>query len=398
MSSCPNCPAKNAKRRALAELYRRELSGVPGLVLPTIPDAVEPVYHLYVVQCPDRDEVQRRLRDRGVGTAVHYPFPVHLQDAYRGSVALAPDGLPVTEALMPRILSLPMVSRTLRGRRRCRRRSRPRCRFLSDQGACMSSDTSGKPTITGLVLTYNGERLLGKCLESLAFCDAVIVVDSFSSDATESIAREHGATFVQHPWSGALPQFEYALGLVKTDWVVSLDQDEICSEPLRDAILAALPGAPADLCGFTPARRSWYYDRFLKHSGWYPDRLLRVFRRNGVHFTQSGAHEHIDPNGRTRELDGDILHYPYKHFREHLDKINSYAQQGADDLAARGKKGGLALGVLHGIGRFLRIYLLKKGFLDGKAGFINAVHGAFYAFLKYVRVDEGNWGFPYNHR
>ena len=161
---------------------------------------------------------------------------------------------------------------------------------------------------------------------------------------------------------------------------------------------AALPGAPADLCGFTPARRSWYYDRFLKHSGWYPDRLLRVFRRNGVHFTQSGAHEHIDPNGRTRELDGDILHYPYKHFREHLDKINSYAQQGADDLAARGKKGGLALGVLHGIGRFLRIYLLKKGFLDGKAGFINAVHGAFYAFLKYVRVDEGNWGFPYNHR
>lgn len=91
----PELPAKNAKRRALAELYRRELSGVPGLVLPTIPDAVEPVYHLYVVQCPDRDEVQRRLRDRGVGTAVHYPFPVHLQDAYRGSVALAPDGLPL---------------------------------------------------------------------------------------------------------------------------------------------------------------------------------------------------------------------------------------------------------------------------------------------------------------
>lgn len=109
-------------------------------------------------------------------------------------------------------------------------------------------------------------------------------------------------------------------------------------------------------------------------------------RRNGVHFTQSGAHEHIDPNGRTRELDGDILHYPYKHFREHLDKINSYAQQGADDLAARGKKGGLALGVLHGIGRFLRIYLLKKGFLDGKAGFINAVHGG---VLRVPQIRQG---------
>ena len=131
----------------------------------------------------------------------------------------------------------------------------------------MSSDISGKPTVTGLVLTYNGGRLLGKCLESLAFCAAVIVVASFSTDDTEAIAREHGATFVQHPWSGALPQFEYALGLVETDWVVSLDQDELCSDRLRDAIRAALPGAPADVCGFYPARRSWYYDRFLEHSG-----------------------------------------------------------------------------------------------------------------------------------
>lgn len=262
----------------------------------------------------------------------------------------------------------------------------------------MSSDTSGKPTITGLVLTYNGERLLGKCLESLAFCDAVIVVDSFSSDATESIAREHGATFVQHPWSGALPQFEYALGLVETDWVVSLDQDEICSEPLRDAILAALPGAPADLCGFTPARRSWYYDRFLKHSGWYPDRLLRVFRRNGVHFTQSGAHEHIDPNGahagtRRRHPALSLQTFPGTFGQDQLlcpagGRRSRGARQKGRPRPRRAAR--------H---RAVPPYLpAQKGFLDGKAGFINAVHGAFYAFLKYVRVDEGNWGFPYNHR
>ena len=260
------------------------------------------------------------------------------------------------------------------------------------------SAPSSRPSITGVVLTYNGERLLENCLRSLDFCDRILVVDSFSTDATERIATTCGADFVQHPWSGALPQFDYALSLVDTDWIVSLDQDELCSEPLRQAILEALPAAPAELCGFYPARRSWYYDRFLKHSGWYPDRLLRVFRRGGVHFTQSGAHEHIDPDGETRTLEGDILHYPYKNFQEHLDKINSYAQQGADDLAARGKRGGLTLGLLHGFGRFLRIYLLKKGFLDGKAGFINALHGAFYAFLKYARVNEGSWGFPYNHR
>ena len=104
----PDLPAKNAKRRALAEIYRQELSGIPGLVLPLLPDWVEPVYHLYVVQHPERDELQKRLREKGVGTAIHYPSPVHLQDAYRNRVPLAPDGLPVTETLMPRILSLPM--------------------------------------------------------------------------------------------------------------------------------------------------------------------------------------------------------------------------------------------------------------------------------------------------
>ena len=257
---------------------------------------------------------------------------------------------------------------------------------------------AGRPTITGLVLTYNGERLLERCLESLSFCDAVIVVDSFSRDGTEVIARRCGASFVQHPWTGALPQFEYALGLVETDWVISLDQDEICSDALRESVLATLPEAPSAVCGYYPPRRSWYYDRFLRHSGWYPDRLLRIFRNGGVHFTQNGAHEHIDPNGETLNIEGDILHYPYKNFCEHLEKINSYAQQGADDLARRGKQGGIVPGLLHGFGRFLRIYLFKKGFLDGRAGFINAAHGAFYAFLKYVRVDEGDWGFPYNHR
>ena len=258
-----------------------------------------------------------------------------------------------------------------------------------------------RPKITGLVLTYNGERLLGQCLESLSFCDRVIVVDSYSTDSTETIAKEHGAVFVRRACEGPGPQFRFAFELLEkeypTDWVFSLDQDELCTPELRDSILSALEKM-TELAGFWIPRRSWYYDRFLKHSGWYPDYLLRCFRADRMQVSVSGAHYSFHPLGLTQNLSGDILHYPYKNFREHLDKINSYAQQGADDLAARGKQGGLALGILHGIGRFLRIYLLKKGFLDGRAGFINAAHGAFYAFLKYVRVDEGNWGFPYNQR
>lgn len=104
----PGLPSKNARRRAIAALYERELAGLPGLVLPSVPDTVEPVYHLYVVRHDQRDGLQKRLREKGVGTAVHYPCPVHLQEAYKGRVLLAPDGLPVTEALAPRVLSLPM--------------------------------------------------------------------------------------------------------------------------------------------------------------------------------------------------------------------------------------------------------------------------------------------------
>jgi len=257
-----------------------------------------------------------------------------------------------------------------------------------------------KPGITGLVLTYNGERLLERCLASLAFCDQVLVVDSFSTDATVDIARAAGAPervrVVQRAWEGPAAQFAFALPLVETEWVLSLDQDEICSEQLRESVRReiAVSGAPD---GFYVSRRSWYYDRFMRHSGWHPDLLLRCFRSGRMEVRVSGAHYSFHPLGVTKTLQGDILHYPYASFSQHLDKINDYAQKGAGGLAAKGRSGGLARGLLHGIGRFVKIYLLKRGFLDGRAGFINAAHGAFYAFLKYVRVNEGTWGHPYEH-
>ena len=255
-------------------------------------------------------------------------------------------------------------------------------------------------SITGLVLTFNGERLLARCLQSMSFCDRIVVVDSFSTDRTEEIAHKAGCVFVQNKWEGPARQFAFSFDLLRqmnTEWVFSLDQDEVCSDQLRESILTAVRTG-GQMAGFWIPRRSWYYDRFLLHSGWYPDRLLRLFRLGAMNVHVSGAHYSFHPAGPTAKLQGDILHYPYSNFREHLDKINSYAQQGADDMAAKGRKGGILPGLLHGFGRFLRIYVLKRGFLDGRAGFINAAHGAFYAFLKYVRINEGNWGFPYNHR
>lgn len=253
------------------------------------------------------------------------------------------------------------------------------------------------PHIVGLILTYNGERLLERCLASLTFCDTLIVVDSRSTDATVAIAEAAGATVLTRAWEGPGPQFRFALEHIramqpKVDWVVSLDQDEHLTDELAASIRAAL-AATDDAAGFLTPRSSFYFDRFLKHSGWYPDYLFRVFRPDAMEVHVSGAHYSFRPLGPTRTLAGDIIHYPYRNFREHLDKVNSYAQQGADSLRAKGRPGGVLAGVIHGVARFLKIYLLKLGVLDGRAGFINAVHGSFYAFLKYVRAAEtGDWG------
>ncbi len=261
----------------------------------------------------------------------------------------------------------------------------------------MSSDAPPCLPITALVLTYNGERLLDKCLESLSFCKEILVVDSYSTDLTQAIAERYGARFIQNTFLGPLPQFQFALDHITTPWVITLDQDEICSDSLRQALLQTLPHAPEHICGYYVQRCSWYLDRFIRHSGWYPDKLLRVFRHKGVHFTQSGAHEKINPVGPTLEITENIIHYPYESFEHQWDKLNKYAQLGAAHMAQNGTKPSLSKAILHALGCFLRIYVLKKGFLDGRAGFLIAAHESFYVFAKYARLLPGHWGIPYNH-
>ena len=276
----------------------------------------------------------------------------------------------------------------------------------------MESDlcpTAGKtplrPGLTGVVLTFNGERLLDRCLESLAFCDEILAVDSGSSDSTLDIAARRGAKVVHNPWQGFDVQFRHAQTLVETRWFFILDQDEICPPALGDLIRAAIHQADqyADTpqnaaVAFSVGRKSWYFDRFMKHGGWYPDHILRVFRAGFVEFYQD-AHIHYRALGRSEHLGGpgaELIHYPYTGFAHQLTKLNSYADQGAREMRSRGKRGGVARGIGHGLARFFRIYIQKRGFLDGRAGFLAACHGSFYAFLKYVRVLEATWGAPFD--
>lgn len=262
------------------------------------------------------------------------------------------------------------------------------------------------PGITGVVLSHNGERLLEKCLASLAFCDQILMVDSGSTDKTLSLGEAYGATVIYRPWDGFDVQFTFAQEQVKTRWFFILDQDEICPPALGARIVHAiresdlLADTPQDTpVAFSVGRKSWYFDRFMKHSGWYPDHILRVFRTGFVEFYQD-AHVHYRPLGRKEHIEGppdaELVHYPYSGFFHQLQKLNHYADQGAHALRAEGGSGGILRGIGHGFARFFRIYVLKLGFLDGKAGFLTACHGSFYAFLKYARALDASWGAPYD--
>ncbi len=243
-------------------------------------------------------------------------------------------------------------------------------------------------SITGLVLTYNGERLLDEALASLSFCSEILLIDSGSSDATLDIAKKYNARVIHNDWNGAIEQHKFAVKQIKTPWVVTIDQDEIVSTELRDSIVKNLENPTNDIDGFYCPRKSWYFNRFILHSGWYPDKLFRIYKPEGISIGGIRPHEELRPITKAGELKGDIIHYPYENFNQHLEKINYYTQDAAEDLYSRGKRGSLGSAISHGIGKFLKQYILKQGFLDGRAGFIIAVHGFFYTFQKYIRLAE----------
>jgi glycosyltransferase involved in cell wall biosynthesis len=239
------------------------------------------------------------------------------------------------------------------------------------------------PRLSAIVITHNEAANIGECLDALAFCDERIVVDSGSSDGTVDIARGKSARVESHDWQGFGPQKNYALSLATGDWVLSIDADERVTPELATAIKAALADTGAD--GFEFPRRSSFCGREMKHSGWYPDYVLRLFRRGKAKFDDALVHERVICGGPVKRLDRPLVHYPVQKLEAALSRMDRYSTASAAALVASGRRVSFVAGIGHGLYSFLRSYVLRLGFLDGAEGFLLAVanaEGSYYRYMK----------------
>jgi hypothetical protein len=235
-----------------------------------------------------------------------------------------------------------------------------------------------------IVITRNEAGNIALCLRSAQFADEMVVVDSGSTDRTVEIARALGAQVTCTPdWPGFGPQKNRALAAATGDWVLSLDADEQVTPELAVLIRQAMDSGTHD--AWTVNRRSRYCGQYMRHSGWYPDRVLRLFRRGTARFSDDIVHERVIAQGTVGRLEADLLHDSMPNFESVIDKLDRYSTAGALALQGKGVQGSLGKAVGKGLWAFVRTYVLQRGFLDGRLGFALAVsnaQGTYYRYLK----------------
>jgi glycosyltransferase involved in cell wall biosynthesis len=243
--------------------------------------------------------------------------------------------------------------------------------------------------LSACVITLNEADRIDACLESLAWCDEIVVVDSHSSDDTRARAAARGARVVERDWPGYAAQKEFAIRAAAHDWVLVIDADERLSDALRDELIALRARGFGAAAGWSMPRCSQYLGRWIRHGTWYPDRLVRLFDRRRGRFAPNpnyDLHEHVVLDGAPHECRGELLHVPYRDIGEHLRTIDRYTTIMAAGLHARGRRAGLSHLVLRPAGRFFKFYVLKRGFLDGWRGLLLAYLAAHYVRMRYAKL------------
>ena len=244
------------------------------------------------------------------------------------------------------------------------------------------------PTVSAIVVCFNEEQNIGRCLESLTWCDEIVIVDSFSTDRTPEICRRYTDRFIQRPWAGYRDQKAYAHSRATKDWVLLVDADERVTVELREEVLEVLAGETGQYAGYSVPRLVHYLDRWWRRGGWYPDYDVRLFRRDRVTWSGSDPHEKILVEGKVRRLKNPLHHFSYRSIEDHLERINRFTSISSHELRKGGARWRLSDAALRPAGRFFRSYVLKRGFMEGFAGFYVAITAAVYVFLKYAKLWE----------
>lgn len=247
------------------------------------------------------------------------------------------------------------------------------------------------PTISVAMIVKNESQDLAKCLETVKdWVNEIVILDSGSTDNTKEIALSYGAKFYENTdWPGFGKQRQLAQQYVTSDYVLWLDADERVTPALRDAILKAVEQDRANTVYQLP-RVSEVFGRAIRHSGWYPDYVVRLYRTNYAQYGDELVHEkvHYPAGTKVEKLTGDLEHFTYKSIHHYLVKSAGYGKAWADQRQAKGKKATLFQGVTHALSCFLKMYVFRAGFLDGKQGFLLAVLSAHSTFVKYADLWE----------
>lgn len=244
------------------------------------------------------------------------------------------------------------------------------------------------PQLSVVIITFNEEKNIGRCLESIqGIADDVVIVDSFSTDATESISKKYKVNFISKKWEGYSPSKNFANAQAKYDWVLSLDADEALSDELKKSILKAKEGKELNTYKFH--RLTNYCGSWIKHCGWYPDTKIRIFDRRITKW-EGIIHEKLVINSKQEAilLNGDLLHYSYYSIEQHYAQTEKFSTLAAQNMFEKGKKASVLKMYLSPVIKFISDYFIKLGILDGAAGFTICRISAKHSFLKYKKLRE----------
>jgi len=244
--------------------------------------------------------------------------------------------------------------------------------------------------ISVTIITLNEEKVIAACLASVAWAEEIIVVDSGSSDRTEEICRSFAKVrFMHQDWLGYGPQKNFAVAQATHQWILSLDADETVSPELKEEILRELHSSPR-YAGYRIGRKNLYRGHWIRHSGWWPDEIIRLFRKDAGQFNNRIVHESVEVAGPVGSFSGTIEHRSFHGPEDFLEKARRYAIPGAVQMQAAGKQGSAPRAIIKALATFIKSYFLKRGFLDGRAGLLIAVSGAVGVFYRVMKLAELN--------